>query len=149
MATEKQENLTGNGVQILPKQETNTGDRYSGIRESRPFTYSDCGGNSVQLAGEFRKRCLKMADRSFSQGLQCQQINSMSALMSMDDSVFIVHSPQGCAGCSSMASDLYRVGQAHRGVRFIKNVKLIVTNLDERDIVHGGENKLKEAILQN
>jgi nitrogenase molybdenum-iron protein alpha chain len=147
MATEKQENLTGNGVQILPKQETNTGDRYSGIRESRPFTYSDCGGNSVQLAGEFRKRCLKMADRSFSQGLQCQQINSMSALMSMDDSVFIVHSPQGCAGCSSMASDLYRVGQAHRGVRFIKNVKLIVTNLDERDIVHGGENKLKEAIL--
>jgi nitrogenase molybdenum-iron protein alpha chain len=46
-----------------------------------------------------------------------------------------------------MASDLYRVGQAHRGVRYIKNTKLIVTNLDEKDIVHGGEKKLKEAIL--
>jgi len=65
----------------------------------------------------------------------------------MDDAVFIAHSPQGCVGCTTMASDLYRVGQAHRGVRYIKNTKLIVTNLDEKDIVHGGEKKLKEAIL--
>jgi nitrogenase molybdenum-iron protein alpha chain len=71
----------------------------------------------------------------------------MGALMSMDDAVFIAHSPQGCVGCTTMASDLYRVGQAHRGVRYIKNTKLIVTNLDEKDIVHGGEKKLKEAIL--
>jgi nitrogenase molybdenum-iron protein alpha chain len=71
----------------------------------------------------------------------------MGALMSMDDSVFIAHSPQGCVGCTTMASDLYRVGQAHRGVQYIKNTRLLVTNLDEKDIVHGGENKLKEAIL--
>jgi nitrogenase molybdenum-iron protein alpha chain len=32
-------------------------------------------------------------------------------------------------------------------VKFIKNVRLIVTNLDERDIVHGGEQKLKDSIL--
>jgi nitrogenase molybdenum-iron protein alpha chain len=123
------------------------GDRYSGVRETRPFTYSDCGGSSLTLVRDFKKRCFKMADRSFSQGLQCQQINSMGALMSMDDAVFIAHSPQGCVGCTTMASDLYRVGQAHRGVRYIKNTRLIVTNLDEKDIVHGGEKKLKEAIL--
>lgn len=120
---------------------------YSGIRESRPYTFNDCGGNSQELTKEFGKRCFKMADRTFSQGLQCQQINSMSALMSMEDSVFIVHSPQGCVGCASMANDLYQVGQAHRGVKNIKNVKMIVTNLDEKDIVHGGENKLRESIL--
>jgi len=120
---------------------------YTGIRESRPFTYNDCGGNSKELADQFEKKCFKMADRTFSQGLQCQQINSMSALMSMEDSVFIVHSPQGCVGCASMANDLYQVGQAHRGVKLIKNVKMIVTNLDEIDIVHGGEKKLREAIL--
>jgi len=108
MATAKKLNSQGTETQSLSAPEQDAGDRYSGIRESRPYTYSDCGGNSIQLAGEFKKRCLKMADRSFSQGLQCQQINSMSALMSMDDSVFIVHSPLGCAGCSTMASDLYQ-----------------------------------------
>jgi nitrogenase molybdenum-iron protein alpha/beta subunit len=120
---------------------------YSGLRESRPFTYNDCGGNSKELAGEFAKRCFKMADRSFSQGLQCQQINSMSALMSMEDSVFIVHSRQGCVGCTAMASDLNRVGQAHRGVQNIKNVRIIITNLDEKDIIHGAEEKLRQAII--
>jgi nitrogenase molybdenum-iron protein alpha/beta subunit len=120
---------------------------FNGIRESRPYTFNDCGGNSKELSGKFTKRCFKMADRSFSQGVQCQQINSMSALMSMEDSVFIVHSPQGCIGCTSMANDLYRVGQAHRGVHPVKNVRIIVTNLDEKDIIHGGEEKLRDAIL--
>ncbi|MDP4177845.1 MAG: nitrogenase component 1 [Bacillota bacterium] len=122
-------------------------NNYSGVRESRPFTYNDCGGSSLDLAENFNKKCFKMADRSFSQGLQCQQINSMSALMSMEDAVFVVHSPQGCVGCASFANDLYRVGQAHRGVKIIRDVKIINTNLDERDVVHGGEDKLREAVL--
>lgn len=119
---------------------------YSGIRESRPNTFNDCGGNSRELSSEFGKRCLKSADRTFSQGLQCQQINSMSALMSLEDSVFIAHSPQGCVGCTTMASDMYRVGQAHRGAIIIKSPRIIVSNLDQRDVILGGENKLKEAL---
>lgn len=119
---------------------------YSGIRESRPNTFNDCGGNSRELSSEFGKRCLKSADRTFSQGLQCQQINSMSALMSLEDSVFIAHSPQGCVGCTTMASDMYRVGQAHRGAKIIKSPRIIVSNLDQRDVILGGENKLKEAL---
>lgn len=119
---------------------------YSGIRESRPHTYNDCGGTSRQLSSEFGKRCLKSADRTFSQGLQCQQINSMAALMSLDDAVFIAHSPQGCVGCTTMATDMYRVGQAHRGAKIIKSPRIIVTNLDQRDVILGGEAKLIEAI---
>ncbi len=119
---------------------------YSGIRESRPNTFNDCGGNSRKLSSEFEKRCLKAADRTFSQGLQCQQINSLAALMSLEDAVFISHSPQGCVGCTSLASDMYRVGQAHRGVKNIKSARLIVTNLDQKDIILGGETKLKEAV---
>ncbi len=119
---------------------------YSGIRESRPDTFNDCGGNSRKIASEFKKRCLKAADRTFSQGLQCQQINSLSALMSLEDAIFIAHSPQGCVGCTTMASDIYRVGQAHRGIRVIKNPRVIVSNLDQKDIILGGEEKLKEAV---
>jgi nitrogenase molybdenum-iron protein alpha chain len=119
---------------------------YSGIRESRPYTYNDLGGQSAALAEDYKKNCLKNADRSFSQGLQCQQINSISAVLSLEDSVFIIHSPQGCSGCVSMGADGYRVGQAHRGVRLIKNPRIIVTNLDQDDIIMGGEKKLREAV---
>lgn len=122
------------------------GEIYSGIRESRPNTFNDLGGSSKMIEDDFDKKCLKKADRSFAQGLQCQQINSMAALMSLDDAVFIAHSPQGCVGCTTMATDVFRVGQAHRGVRLIRNPRMIVTNLDQNDVIFGGEKKLKEAI---
>jgi nitrogenase molybdenum-iron protein alpha chain len=119
---------------------------YSGIRETRQYTYNDLGGGSLRISDDFDSRCLKAADRTFSQGLQCQQINSISAVLSMEDSVFIVHSPQGCSGCVAGAADGYRVGQAHRGVQLIKNPRVIVTNLDQNDVVYGGERKLREAV---
>jgi nitrogenase molybdenum-iron protein alpha chain len=104
------------------------------------------GGQAAQLADDFEQNCIKNADRTFSQGLQCQQINSISAVISLEESVFIIHSPQGCSGCVSMGADGYRVGQAHRGVHFIKSPRVIITNLDQNDIIMGGEAKLREAI---
>lgn len=119
---------------------------YSGIRESRPYTYNDLGGSSAELCGKFEKRCLQFADRSFSQGLQCQEINSMAALLSLEDAAFVVHAPQGCVGCASFSNDLFRVGQAHRGKDIIRSARIVVTNLDENDIIHGGEEKLRQAL---
>jgi nitrogenase molybdenum-iron protein alpha chain len=119
---------------------------YSGIRESRPNTYTDLSGTGCGLSNDFKKDCIKNADRSFSQGLQCQQINSISAVISLEDSVFIIHAPQGCSGCVSMGADGYRVGQMHRGVRFVKSPRVIITNLDQNDIIMGGEAKLRKAV---
>lgn len=121
--------------------------KYDGIRENRPYTYNDAGGQSGDFEEGFRKKCLKNADRTFSQGLQCQQINSLNAIMSLDDSVFISHSPQGCTGCSTLGVIQYRIGQAHRGVNIIKNPRVIATNLDQNDIILGGEKKLTEAVF--
>jgi len=121
-------------------------ENYSGIRESRPNRYNDLGSTGIQAEKDFKNGCLKKADRSFAQGLQCQQINSMAALMSLEDSVFIAHSPQGCVGCTSLAVDQYRVGQAHRGVKNIKNPRIIVSNLDQNNVIFGGEDKLKKAV---
>lgn len=119
---------------------------YSGIREERPNTFNDLGESSKKLEEDFNKGCLKRADRTFAQGLQCQQINSMAALMSLEDAVFIAHSPQGCVGCTVMATDVFRVGQAHRGVSLIRNPRIIVTNIDQNNVIFGGEKKLEEAI---
>lgn len=121
-------------------------ETYSGIRESRPKRYNDLGTTGINAELDYKKGCLKKADRSFAQGLQCQQINSMAALMSLEDSVFIAHSPQGCVGCTSMAVDQYRVGQAHRGVKHINNPRIIVSNLDQNNVIFGGEEKLKKAV---
>lgn len=119
---------------------------YSGVRESRPSRYNDLGSDGQSVSQDFKKGCLKRADRSFAQGLQCQQINSMAALMSLEDAVFIAHSPQGCVGCTSLAVDMYRVGQAHRGVKHIRNPRIIVSNLDQKNVIFGGEDKLREAV---
>lgn len=119
---------------------------YSGVRESKPDRVNDYGSTGKIAEREYRKGCLKKADRSFAQGLQCQQINSMAALMSLDDAVFIAHSPQGCVGCTTLAVDQYRVGQAHRGVKKIKNPHIIVSNLDQKSVIFGGENKLRESV---
>ncbi len=120
--------------------------RYDGIREHRPYTYNDLGDSNSVITEEFEKKCIKKADRTFSQGLQCQQINSLNALMSMEDSVFIAHSPQGCTGCATLGIIQYRIGQAHRGIREMKTPRLIVTNLDQKDVIMGGEKKLREAV---
>ncbi|XME03114.1 nitrogenase component 1 [Lachnospiraceae bacterium C1.1] len=120
--------------------------KYSGVRESRPGRLNDLGTTGAEVEENFRKGCLKRADRSFAQGLQCQQINSMAALMSLEDSVFISHSPQGCVGCSIMAVDMYRVGQIHRGIKNVKNPRIIVTNIDQKSVVFGGEKKLRDSV---
>lgn len=120
--------------------------QYSGVRESKPGRINDHISTGKQIQDDYKKGCLKRADRSFAQGLQCQQINSMAALMSLEDSVFISHSPQGCVGCSVMAVDMYRVGQVHRGEKIIKNPRMFVTNIDQKSVVFGGEEKLREAV---
>jgi nitrogenase molybdenum-iron protein alpha chain len=119
---------------------------YDGIRENRPHSYIALCGQSDEVAQDFKKFCLKNADRTFTQGLQCQQINSIGTLLSLEDSVFIVHAPQGCAGCVSMGADRYRVGQIQRGVKLVKNPRVIVTNIDQNDVIMGAEAKLSEAI---
>lgn len=120
--------------------------QYSGVRESRTGRVNDLGTTGKEAEENFKKGCLKRADRSFAQGLQCQQINSMAALMSLEDAVFISHSPQGCVGCSIMAVDMFRVGQAHRGIKNIRNPRIIVTNIDQKSVVFGGEEKLRESV---
>jgi nitrogenase molybdenum-iron protein alpha chain len=73
-------------------------------------------------------------------------MNSISALLSMEDAAFVLHSPLGCSGCVNFANDMYRVGQLHRNQSVARNAKIFLTNLDERDIILGGESKLREAV---
>lgn len=117
-------------------------------REDRPYALTDGGGCSSNLSNKFKKRCLKNADRTFAQATQCQETNSIAALLSMEDAAFVVHAPNGCVGCVSFMNDNFKVGQFHRKIEKIRNARYIVTNVDEKDVVLGGEKKVKEAVLE-
>ncbi|WP_050008305.1 nitrogenase component 1 [Butyrivibrio sp. WCE2006] len=120
--------------------------KYNGVRESKPNRVNDGYGSGKELAEKFKGGCLKRADRSFSQGLQCQEINGMQAVVSIEDSVLIAHAPQGCTGCVSMMADGYKVGQIHRHVDHVKNPRIFVTNLDQKSVVFGGEQRLRDTV---
>ncbi|MBP2652175.1 MAG: nifE1 [Firmicutes bacterium] len=117
-------------------------------REDRPHALTGGGGCGGELSDKFKKRCLKNADRTFAQATQCQQINSIQAFISMEDAAFIIHSPAGCSGCVSFMNDLFKVGQYHRGIDNVRNARYVITNLDEIDIIQGGEKKLRQAVLE-
>ncbi len=42
--------------------------KYSGVRESKPGRINDLGTTGKEVEENFRKGCLKRADRSFAQG---------------------------------------------------------------------------------
>lgn len=117
-------------------------------REDRPYALTGGGACSKEMSQKFKKRCLKNADRTLAQATQCQETNSIAALLSMEDAAFVVHSPNGCVGCVAFMNEGFKIGQYHRGVRNLRDARYIVTNLDERDVVLGGESKLKEAVLE-
>jgi nitrogenase molybdenum-iron protein alpha chain len=118
------------------------------LREERPGFTSSQGGLEGTLCGKSKAGCLKQADRTFAQTTQCQQMNAIATLLSMEDSVFIVHAPDGCSGCASMFNEMYKVGQYHRGAKIARNAHIISTSVAEEDVIRGGEPKLADTIKE-
>lgn len=115
-------------------------------REMRPHTYTGGAGSSTDMQKTFNSGCMKNSERTFEQALQCQQQNSLSCLISMEDAAFVIHSPLGCAGCVATVNDSYKVGQHMAGETILKNARYVVTNLDQKDVILGGEKKLRAGI---
>ena len=72
--------------------------KYSGVRESKSGRINDLGTTGKEVEENFKKGCLKKADRSFAQGLQCQQINSMAALNVIEGFCFYLPFPARVCG---------------------------------------------------
>ena len=105
----------------------------------------------VGQSGELRKKaeahCLKNAHRTFEQGIQCVQVNSMNALVSLQDTVMIIHSPPGCSSCAALgAIDRLGVYKHHMGRDNAPDSRLISTSLGEKEVILGGEKRLEETI---
>lgn len=117
------------------------------IREDRLGSITGYCGTSNDLASQSRLKCLQNADRSFTQAFQCQQMTTILTLLTIRESALIIHAPVGCTGCALAINTSFRRGQTLRGIANPVNARWVSTNLDEADIIHGGEKKLREAIL--
>lgn len=103
-------------------------------------------GSCAGLQGDFKCGCAQAQNRKFSQSGGCQLGLALGIINSLTRVVTIVHSPLGC--CSGLAgmAGVRNTSRAARGLS-VEEQTFIHTNMDELDVVNGGVDKLKRAIL--
>lgn len=121
-------------------------------REDRLKTNIAYGGTCGQLRGCvedgcFRENgCLNLAGRRFSQTQGCQFTLSLAILNTLRNAVIVMHSPIGCGACSTGNIGVNKTFKQLRDPR-AEGVIWLSTNLDEADVINGGERKLRETVL--
>lgn len=121
-------------------------------REDRLKANIAFGGNCAQMRESARSGCfpsggcINLAGRSFAQTQGCQFTLSLAILNTLRNAVIIMHAPIGCGACSI---GNVGVNKAFKQLRdpAAEGVIWLNTNLDEVDVINGGEQKLREAVL--
>lgn len=118
------------------------------VREDRLAACGAFGGSCCDLSNESKKGgCLFNTKRTFSQTQGCQLSLSLGMVASIRDSVVVVHSPLGCGANMLQMAGINKVFQQQRATS-ARGLRWINTNLDEVDVISGGEKKLRQAILK-
>jgi len=90
--------------------------------------------------------CLNLAGRRFSQTQGCQFTLSLAILNTLRNAVVVMHSPVGCGACSIGNVGVNKSFKQLRDPK-AEGVVWLSTNLDEADVISGGERKLRETVL--
>lgn len=118
------------------------------VREDRLAACGAYGGSCCDLSGQSKKGgCLFNTKRTFSQTQGCQLSLSLGMVASIRDSVVVVHSPVGCGANMLQTAGINKVFQQLRATS-AQGLRWINTNLDEVDVIQGGEKKLRQAVLK-
>ncbi|MDR0818128.1 MAG: hypothetical protein LBN43_00955, partial [Oscillospiraceae bacterium] len=117
------------------------------IFEKKPGVFFGGVGTAEKLHGDFKQGCLQNVNRAFGLGQQCPIATATRVVQAIDNSVLIVHSPIGCTGVMNMENGSMKIHSRLYGLPE-RNSWIMTTNMDEMDIINGGEAKLKETILE-
>ncbi|NWJ46879.1 MAG: nitrogenase [Chloroflexi bacterium] len=117
------------------------------IRETRLGSITGYQGSAAELVRCSREGTLQDSSRSFSQCMGCSSSTAFCQLSMIQDAAMINHAPVGCAGDFPNFSFVNRVGQAERKLPQTLG-RYYSTNLEERDTVFGGVQKLEETIRE-
>lgn len=126
-----------------------TDERVPPKREERLGTCTAFGGSACGLKKEWGGGCPMVdTDRAFRQGSICQMIPAYSILSTLPDVAIIMHGAVGCAGPAHTYNASTRSRQIDDGSANPPGITWVSTALGERDVVAGGEDKLRAAILE-
>ncbi|MCR5797310.1 MAG: nitrogenase [Eubacterium sp.] len=114
------------------------------IRENRlkSIIYYDGKASDLANASEDEFFC---KERSYSQCSDCAQMTASTITFFIRDAAVVVHSPMGCFANTPLNNTQFRNSALERGEEPDK-VRVLCSNITEKDTVYGGVKKLKEAI---
>ncbi|GHV91936.1 oxidoreductase nitrogenase component 1 [Spirochaetia bacterium] len=117
-------------------------------REDRLHASIAFGGTCAQVRNcqnAMACGCTNLSSRKFTQAQGCQFTLSLGILNSIRNSVVIMHGPLGCGICVTGNIGLNKQFKQLRDPA-AEGLQWITTNLDEAEVITGGEKKLREAI---
>ena len=127
--------------------EINFDTKFPEKREITRRTGHSYGGHIGELMDNACAGCLVNCERTFSQTSFCQMGVATLIGFSIKDSVVIMHGPVGCGSQSHTMDFTIRLYGAQRG-KEMSNARWFSTNLSEAEVVAGGEDKLRQTILE-
>lgn len=103
-------------------------------------------GSCRQLKDGLQSGCAQLQNRKFYQSGGCQLGLAVGIVSSLTNVVMIIHSPLGCCSNFVGSGGLRKTMRASKG-KTDEDLVWLHTNLDELDVVQGGIDKLRKAIL--
>lgn len=117
-------------------------------REERLHAGIAFGGSCGELRCRLNKggSCISAPNRTFSETYGCQFTLSLGIINTLRNAVVIMHGPIGCGFCSTATTGTGKMYKRLRDPNSSGTI-WISSNLDENDVIGGGEEKLKKAVL--
>lgn len=136
----------------MPDLETdriNLQDKTCPKREDRLATIKTYLGTISGLVKESKvnNRKLEQRARTFEQTSGCLLTQTVGRLVTIRDSVLVIHGPVGCAQGTNGYREMFQNIPLELGRPREVELATVSSNLTEQDVVFGGEKKLKQAIL--
>ncbi|MDR1438439.1 MAG: nitrogenase [Clostridiales bacterium] len=116
------------------------------VRETRIGVCSAYCGECASLVRDIQSGCAQLQSRKFAQSGGCQLMLAVGIVSSLTNVVIIIHSPLGCCSGFAGMGGTRKTTRATRGKRSEEFIWMN-TNMDELDVVRGGIDKLRDAVL--
>lgn len=117
------------------------------VRENRLKSIIYYNGKASDLAGRKSPDEFACKERSYSQCSDCAQMTAATITYYVRDAAVVVHSPMGCFANTPLNNTQLKNAASERG-EAPGEVRVVCSNIKEKDTVYGGNKKLKAAIME-